>query len=142
MWVLSRFYLSAVQGHPTCVGSRRHLFPVKVTSFLINPGWLGYIGDEILPRYERDYFINHDIRISLNNQDSMENRKGFFSWLNLFINPISALRSAMWYFGCGEKVCFTVVSAVDKHLIPQKTRCKRPGFFSEYSNQQFSCQSF
>ena len=41
-------------------------------------GWLGYIGDEILPNY-MGILINHDIRIpSLNNQDSMECQQGFF----------------------------------------------------------------
>ena len=29
-------------------------------------GWLGYIGDEILPSYIGDYFTNNDIRIPIN----------------------------------------------------------------------------
>ena len=34
------------------------------------PGWLGYIGDELLPSLFWDYFINHEIRIPfLTNQD-------------------------------------------------------------------------
>ena len=46
-------------------------------------GYLLYIGDEILPSYCRDYFINHEIRIPfLTNQDSMESKAGFFGpWL-------------------------------------------------------------
>ena len=28
-----------------------------------NPGWLGYVEDDILPKIYRDYFINHEIRI-------------------------------------------------------------------------------
>ena len=48
-----------------------------------NLGWLGYIGDEILPSYIGHYFINHEIRIpSLTIQDSIESKAGFFSWLN------------------------------------------------------------
>ena len=40
-----------------------------------NPGWLGYIGDEILPSYIGDYFINHEIRIpSLTIQYFMESK--------------------------------------------------------------------
>ena len=30
-----------------------------------NPGWLDYIGDEILTNFCGDYFINHDIRIPI-----------------------------------------------------------------------------
>ena len=30
------------------------------------PGWLGYIGDEKLPSYIGHYFINHEIRIPIN----------------------------------------------------------------------------
>ena len=41
-------------------------------------GWLGYIGDEILPNY-MGISKKYDIRIpSLNNQDSMECQQVFF----------------------------------------------------------------
>ena len=42
-----------------------------------NLGWLGYIGDEILPSYI-GIIMNHEIRIPfLTIQDSMESHKGF-----------------------------------------------------------------
>ena len=42
-----------------------------------NHGWLAYIGDEILPSYI-GIIINHEIRIPITNQDSMESKAGFF----------------------------------------------------------------
>ena len=46
------------------------------------PGCLGYIGDEKLPSYI-GIIISHykDPGFLLTNQDSMESRFGFFSWL-------------------------------------------------------------
>ena len=52
---------------------RRHFEGIETTNFLDCIG---------------DCFINHEIRIqSLNNQDSMEDRRFFFSWLIYPKNP-------------------------------------------------------
>ena len=49
------------------------------------PGWLRYIGDELLPSFYRDYFISHEKRIpSLPNQDFMESNKVFFRGSHVF----------------------------------------------------------
>ncbi len=41
------------------------------------PGWLGYIGDELLPSYI-GIIINHDIRIPINQPVEWNVRLGFF----------------------------------------------------------------
>ena len=43
-----------------------------------NPGWLGYIRDEILPSYGGDYFISQYTVSLLTNQDFMECRSRVF----------------------------------------------------------------
>ena len=53
----------------TSLGHQKNPFQKHVSNEN-NPGCLGYIGDEKLPSYIGDYFINHEIRIpSLTNQD-------------------------------------------------------------------------
>ena len=44
-----------------CGGVVFHKNPHEQCSF--HPGWLFYIEDEKLPSYNKDYFINHEIRI-------------------------------------------------------------------------------
>ena len=48
-----------------CLSQRRKKMESKLSNEK-HPGWLGLIGDEILPKYIGDYFINHDIRIPIN----------------------------------------------------------------------------
>ena len=45
-----------------------------------NPGWLGYIGNEILPSYI-GIIINHCKDPYLTNQDFMKSRRVYLSWL-------------------------------------------------------------
>ena len=53
--------------------------PIKHVSNEKKLGWLGYIGDEILPSYIGHYFINHYFRIpSLTIQYNRKNRRVFF----------------------------------------------------------------
>ncbi len=68
--------------------------------------WLSRVGDEILPSYVGDYFINHDISIPaslLNSQDSMESKgPGCFSWLNWGFHYSKWL---WWDQAFGNKIC-------------------------------------
>ena len=52
-----------------------------------NPGWLGYVEDDILPKIYRNYFMNHEIRIpKKTNQVFQWKVVGFFfrgsTWLS------------------------------------------------------------
>ena len=58
-----KFHVS-FPGCSRCKGKQRSC--PSPEQWFTNPGWLGYIGDEILPRYTGDYFINHDIKIPFN----------------------------------------------------------------------------
>ena len=59
-----------------------HVWCQKHMSNEKNLGWLGYIGDEKLPSYIGHYFINHEIRIPIN-QPVFHGKYPavFFSWL-------------------------------------------------------------
>ena len=97
------------------------VFPNSPFNHEKNPGWLGYIGDDILPSY-MGISINHEIRIpSLTNEDSMESRS-FFSqthhlqpWFIEIAHPteiatieMSFVRSRRWYLGSARQLSLSI----------------------------------